>query len=109
MALARELSAVLISRAAEDEDFRRRLISDPKRVIEEETRRISSQAMEIPANIRVVIHEDGPNVVNIVLPPKLVEKDDLWSVGRVAAQSSSKTICGICGTSCSGCGRTCVH
>ena len=66
-----EMRAKLVDRAAEDAEFRARLLSDPKGAVEEELE------LTIPPEFNVQVHEDGGNTAHIVLPPssKLGEAD----------------------------------
>ena len=59
------------NRAVEDEDFRARLLADPKAVIEEEL------DLSIPDGFNVHIHEENATNVHMVLPPSaaLAEQD----------------------------------
>ena len=59
------------NKAAEDEDFRARLLADPKAVIEEEL------DLSIPDGLDIQIHEDTATTSHFVIPPsaKLAEED----------------------------------
>lgn len=50
-------------KAAADEAFRARLLSDPKAAIEEEL------GLTIPPGFTVEVHEDAPGACHLVLPP----------------------------------------
>ena len=61
----------LISRAAADEAFRARLLSDPKGAVRDEL------DLAIPAGFTIEVHEDAADIGHLVLPPvsKLEEAD----------------------------------
>jgi hypothetical protein len=100
----------LVSRATEDPGFRARLLSNPRLTLEDELERRTGRRVALPADVDIRIHEDRPNTIHIALPHigDDLASDDLWDVERLMQSSSSSTICGICGTSCSGCARTCI-
>ncbi len=58
-------------RAHEDPDFRERLSEDPKTVVAE------IAGIEIDADAEIVVLEDNPRRVHIVLPPPDVSMADL--------------------------------
>lgn len=66
-----ELRDQVIARSAEDEDFRARLIADPKAVILEEL------SIPIPEEFNVEVHEDNATTAHLILPPspRLTEAD----------------------------------
>ena len=67
-----ELRSHLIDRATADEEFRARLLSDPKAAVEEEL------GLTIPAGFNIVVHENvAADTTHLVLPPsaKLGEAD----------------------------------
>ena len=63
MTTATELKDHLLTKAAEDGDFRARLLADPKAAISAEFGRT------IPEGFDVVVHEDGATTAHLVLPP----------------------------------------
>ena len=63
MTTATEMKTQILSKAAEDDDFRARLIADPKATISAET------GQAIPDGFDIVIHEDGASTAHLVLPP----------------------------------------
>ena len=71
MTTASELRARILSKAAEDGDFRAGLIADPKAAISGEI------GARIPDGFDVVVHEDSPTTAHLVLPPaaKLTDAD----------------------------------
>ena len=58
-----DAEAVLVSRAAEDPDFRKRLIENPRDAIEEELGAAVGEDHEIR------VHEDTPTTTHLVVPP----------------------------------------
>ena len=66
-----QLRAELIDRAGQDEDFRARLIDDPKAAIKD------ALGIAVPDSISVTVHEDSATTAHLVLPPsgKLNEAD----------------------------------
>ena len=63
MTTATELKSQILTRAAEDGDFRARLIADPKGTISSEV------GATIPEGFDVVVHEDSATTAHLVLPP----------------------------------------
>ena len=59
------------NRAVEDEEFRSRLLTDPRAVIEEEL------DLSVPDGIDIQVHEDTATTSHFVIPPsaKLAEED----------------------------------
>ena len=63
MTTAAELKDQILSKAAEDEDFRARLIADPREAISAET------GTTIPDGFDWVVHEDSATTTHLVLTP----------------------------------------
>ena len=59
-----EVRAHIAMKAAEDDDFRTRLIADPRATVEEEI------AMRFPDGYRLHVHEESATDAHLVLPPK---------------------------------------
>lgn len=59
------------NKAVEDEEFRSRLLADPRAVIEEEL------DLSIPDGLDIQVHEDTATTSHFVIPPsaKLAEED----------------------------------
>ena len=81
MTTATEMKNAILTRAAEDGEFRSRLITDPKAAIAAET------GAAIPDGFAVVVHEDSATAAHLVLPPspaltdaelELVSGASLW-------------------------------
>ncbi len=51
-------------KAAEDDDFRTRLIADPRATVEEEV------GLRFPDGYRIHVHEESATEAHVVLPPK---------------------------------------
>ena len=63
MRSANEMRQHLCAKAAEDADFRARLLASPKSAIQQEL------SVDIPESFEVQVHEDGPTTAHLVLPP----------------------------------------
>jgi len=57
-----EMKAHLVARANESEDFRKRLVADPKSVISAEF------GVSIPEGFNVQVHEDSATTAHMALP-----------------------------------------
>ncbi len=63
METAEEMRARIVDKAAEDADFRARLLDDPKGALEEE------MGVAIPASMSIEVHEESVETAHLVLPP----------------------------------------
>ena len=63
MKSADEMREHLCAKAAEDQDFRARLLASPKATIQQEL------SVDIPEIFAIEVHEDGPTSAHLVLPP----------------------------------------
>ena len=70
MTTATDLRAQVLTRAAEDGEFRASLIADPKAAI------ASAVGTTIPDGFDVVVHEDSATTAHLVLPPSPRLTDD---------------------------------
>ena len=59
-----EVRAHVAMKAAEDDDFRARLIADPRATLEAET------GIRLPDSYRLHVHEESASDAHLVLPPK---------------------------------------
>ena len=67
----KEMRMKIVGKAAEDADFRARLLSDPKGAIGQEL------GVTMPASLSVEVHEESDATAHLILPPdsKLNEGD----------------------------------
>ena len=63
MTTATDMRDRVLKKAADDSDFRARLIADPKAAIAGEI------GMNLPGGFDVAVHEDSATTVHLVLPP----------------------------------------
>ena len=63
MSKANEMKNRILHKAAEDSEFRARLIADPKAAIRDEV------GQPLPNDLEVVVHEDSATTAHLVLPP----------------------------------------
>ena len=59
-----QVRAHVAMKAAEDDDFRTRLIADPRATVEEET------GLRFPNDYRIHVHEESATDAHMVLPPR---------------------------------------
>ena len=59
-----EVKAHIAMKAAEDDDFRARLVADPRAALEEET------GLRLPDGYRLHVHEESATDAHMVLPPR---------------------------------------
>ena len=59
-----QVKAHIAMKAVEDDDFRARLIADPRAAVEEET------GLRFPEGYRIHVHEESASDGHMVLPPK---------------------------------------
>lgn len=84
MLSAEDMRRHLIQRAAEDSDFRRTLISDPRGTVYHEF------GIEVPEHIEVRVHQSDMRTVHIALPP-----DPVLDEEQLEAISAGMCCCGI--------------
>jgi hypothetical protein len=91
-----EIERRLIQRSLQDEDYRRRLLADPKAALEEEL------GTPLPEAVRIVAVEETANTIYLVLPsapPVDDEGGELSDVELEAVAGAGETWVGItCGT-----------
>ena len=63
MKTAKEMEAAIVGKATEDEDFRDRLLDDPRGTIEQEL------GISIPETVEIEVHEESSTTAHLVLPP----------------------------------------
>ena len=59
-----EVRAHIAMKAAEDDEFRARLIADPRATVEDEA------GIRFPDGYRIHVHEESATDAHVVLPPK---------------------------------------
>jgi hypothetical protein len=69
-----EIERRLIEKSLQDEDFRQRLIEDPKGTVEQEL------GTRLPEGVRVVSVEETQDTIYLVLPSEELSKQELDSV-----------------------------
>ncbi len=84
MLSADDMQRHLIQRAADDSDFRRGLIADPKGTLYQEF------GIEIPDHIEFHVHQSDMRTVHVVLPP-----DSVLDEEQLEAISAGMCCCGI--------------
>jgi|SRR5215469_13852959 len=62
-ATRRDLATALIEKCWKDPDFKKRVISDPKGMLEGHT------GQKLPAQIKIFIHEEDANTLHFSIPP----------------------------------------
>jgi len=73
---------IVLRRAFEDPDFRERLVADPAGTWSEVT------GVAVPDDVEVVVFENGPKTVHIVLPDPSLSAEDL-DAGAIAGGSGA--------------------
>ncbi len=75
MTTGKEYHDQILAKASEDDDFRASLLEDPVAAVSSELN------VDLPDELTINVHEDGQNVVNLVLPPKKrLAEDELAQV-----------------------------
>ena len=86
-----DVESVLVIKAWNDEAFRKQLLADPKSMIEKEI------GQTLPADLKVVIHEESDDTIHLVLPVKPsgeeLSQDELDKVAGGAAADQSSPSC----------------
>jgi hypothetical protein len=98
-----EMERRLIEKSVEDEDFRRRLIEDPKAAVEQEL------GTQLPEEVRVVAVEETADTLYLVLPSTspsgeggdLTEQELEAVTGGDAESTSTASLCNLsCDPNC---------
>jgi len=66
----REIERLLVGRALRDDEFRRRLVEDPKGALQSEIDRLGLQ-FHLPETMRVKVLEEEEDILYLILPPSL--------------------------------------
>ena len=70
-----EMRAKIMGKAAEDAEFRARLLGDPKGAIEQEL------GVTVPASLSIEVHEEDGATAHLILPPdSRLNEGDLQAV-----------------------------
>ena len=102
-----EMERRLIQRSLEDEDFRRRLLEDPKAAVEQEL------GTRLPEDVRVVAVEETSETIYLVLPFVSMEAQETGELSdrdleAVAGGWDAQTAGYTCGSQQTRCGIDCV-
>jgi hypothetical protein len=89
---------LIVAHAWADDDFKSRLLSDPKAVMRE-------HGLELPAGAEIRVVEDTPEVRHFVLPASPTGDLSEEELSPVAGADSFSGVCGRCGRC--GCGCRC--
>ena len=81
MKKAIETAESLLSKAAEDIDFRQRLLAKPKETIDREF------GVRLPADHEIHVHEESYNATHLVLPPRSKLSEEEREAARTGAAS----------------------
>ena len=91
----KKLEQQLIEKAMKDPGFRKRLLENPKAVIHELT------GFELPPSLNVIILEEDPQTVYLVLPTVLAQPDETELTAKelemVAGGRADSIICTVFG------------
>ena len=68
--------ARLSARCLEDEGFRRELLENPRSVIEGELSILAGKPVQLPAGLRLEVHEESGDVVQFVVPAALLPHEE---------------------------------
>lgn len=62
-----EFEAGIVAKAWKDPEYKRRLLADPKKVLEEEIAGMNP-GVKLPASLEVYVHEETPHMLHFTLP-----------------------------------------
>lgn len=98
-----DVEAHVIAKSLADEDFRRRLVEDPRGTLQAELARFSESA-RIPESLDIKVIEEQPTTVHIVLPPLPEEAPDerVWETMDLMRPRTRRTCYSRC-TCSAGC------
>jgi Nitrile hydratase, alpha chain len=93
----RDLEARIIAKAWKDPNYKQRLLTNPKAVLQHEIAAIDP-SVSLPAGLQVQVHEEAPNVYHLVLPrnPKDISLGELLgeNLEAVAPQTIAIVVVG---------------
>ncbi len=95
----KRLWSQVVARAWSDEDFKQRLLLNPRAVLAE-------HGLEMPEDMEVQVMEDGPKVRHLILPPSPAGEladEDLVGSAAMDAYCIACGGCEGCGCGCGGC------
>ncbi len=69
-----ELSSRLMERAGVDENFRSKLLADPRAAIYDEL------GLEVPEDVTINVHENDPQTVHLALPATELAEEQLEAI-----------------------------
>lgn len=84
----------IIARAWKDENFKQRLLSDPKTIFGE-------AGITLPSNVKVKMHVDTPDTINFVIPRNPAESE--------LSEEALNAVSGGSGTGADTCYQTCMQ
>jgi Nitrile hydratase, alpha chain len=93
----------VVARAWSDEDFKRRLLADPRAVLAE-------HGIDVPDDVEVRVVEDTPRVRHFTLPPSPAGEladEELVGTAVMDSYSGDSGNCGRCGCGCRRCRCRC--
>jgi hypothetical protein len=68
--------ARLAARSLEDEAFRRELLANPRSAIEGELSILVGKPVQLPAGVRLEVHEESGDVVQFIVPAALLPHEE---------------------------------
>ncbi|MCY3728818.1 MAG: NHLP leader peptide family RiPP precursor [Nitrospira sp.] len=74
MQSAEEMQRKLVSKSVEDLEFRKQLMSDPKKTIQKEF------GVDFPENTQVQVHVSDMNTIHLSIPPGELEEEQLEAI-----------------------------
>jgi len=69
-----EMHRKLVNKAVEDLEFRKQLVSNPKRAIQQEF------GIGFPDNVQIQVHESDMNTIHLSIPPGELEEEQLEAI-----------------------------
>lgn len=71
-----EFEQAIVARAWQDPEYKKRLLANPKAVLEEELNKIRP-GVKLPETLQVYVHEETPNALHLTLPVNPKDYGDL--------------------------------
>jgi hypothetical protein len=63
----KDFEARIVAQAWRDESYRKRLLANPKSIVQEELQNIEG-GVQLPADLQVAVHEEAPDQYHLVIP-----------------------------------------